>query len=159
MLRFPSQLFSTKTVFTIGSILYVKAYVVDIAVNWGASMLPTLNISNDICVVVRLNLMKDRISYTLFHKLDIGEVIVCKSPIDPTRSVVKRVLGLPGDVVIKDPLTGLENIEIPKGHVWLSGDNMSNSRDSRDYGPVSMGLIEGKVILKVQLMLPSYGRN
>ena len=35
--------------------------------------------------------------------------------------------------------------KIPKGHMWIEGDNRSNSVDSRTYGPVPMGLIEAKV--------------
>lgn len=30
-------------------------------------------------------------------------------------------------------------IYVPKGHVWLEGDNSENSIDSRTYGPVPMG--------------------
>ncbi|KAJ2895869.1 LexA/Signal peptidase [Zalerion maritima] len=37
-------------------------------------------------------------------------------------------------------------IQVPKGHVWLAGDNQTASRDSRTYGPVPMALIKGKVI-------------
>jgi hypothetical protein len=32
--------------------------------------------------------------------------------------------------------------------VWVTGDNLENSRDSRDYGPISCGLIQGKIVLK-----------
>lgn len=39
-------------------------------------------------------------------------------------------------------------IHIPKGQVWLAGDNSSNSRDSRMYGPVPLGLIHGRVIAR-----------
>lgn len=34
---------------------------------------------------------------------------------------------------------------VPDGHIWVEGDNSINSRDSRDYGPVSAALVVGKV--------------
>lgn len=42
-------------------------------------------------------------------------------------------------------------IKVPKGHVWLAGDNMSNSTDSRTYGPVPYRMIKGKVMAQVRL--------
>lgn len=39
--------------------------------------------------------------------------------------------------------------QVPEGHCWLLGDNMPESRDSREYGPVPLALIRGKVIAKV----------
>lgn len=39
-------------------------------------------------------------------------------------------------------------MKVPDGHVWLVGDNLPWSRDSREYGPVPMGLIVGKVLAK-----------
>jgi Signal peptidase, peptidase S26 len=47
----------------------------------------------------------------------------------------------------------VEKVVIPKGHVWLAGDNVNNSTDSRRYGPVSSQLLRGKVILK---LFPSF---
>lgn len=41
------------------------------------------------------------------------------------------------------------NLQVPAGHVWLEGDNLENSCDSRDFGPVPQGLIRGRVICKV----------
>ncbi len=49
----------------------------------------------------------------------------------------------------KTDLDGSEHIRIPRGHVWLAGDNMSNSTDSRTYGPVALGLLKGKVLARV----------
>ena len=34
-------------------------------------------------------------------------------------------------------------IRIPKGHVWVQGDNLHNTVDSNKYGPVSLGLVVG----------------
>ena len=39
--------------------------------------------------------------------------------------------------------------KIPKGHVWLQGDNTVNSIDSRDYGPVPEATLKGRVIARV----------
>lgn len=40
---------------------------------------------------------------------------------------------------------------MPTGHVWLEGDNLQNSTDSRYYGPVPYGLIRGRIFFKVCL--------
>lgn len=40
-------------------------------------------------------------------------------------------------------------IVVPKGHVWLEGDNFQNSSDSRLYGPVPMGLVKSRVICRL----------
>lgn len=42
-----------------------------------------------------------------------------------------------------------EYVTIPDGHVWLQGDNEGNSTDSRDYGPVPMEMLRGRVFAKV----------
>ena len=43
-------------------------------------------------------------------------------------------------------------LKIPKGHVWLLGDNPDCSKDSRHFGPVPYGLIRGRACLKVRYM-------
>ena len=96
--------------------------------------------------------------------IKIGDIIHAKSPIHPNSFVGKRVVGMPGDYVLRDeiyaptaggaPLPGVTTkergepvmIQVPEGHVWLAGDNMSRSRDSRFYGPVPLAMIETKVL-------------
>ena len=40
-------------------------------------------------------------------------------------------------------------MQVPEGHCWLLGDNLSASRDSRTYGPLPLALIKGKVTAKI----------
>ncbi|MFA0745870.1 MAG: hypothetical protein LASZOEIN_002684, partial [Candidatus Fervidibacter sp.] len=37
---------------------------------------------------------------------------------------------------------------IPKDAVFVMGDNRPSSNDSRDFGPVPLDLIEGKVVFR-----------
>lgn len=37
---------------------------------------------------------------------------------------------------------------MPEGHCWLIGDNVSESRDSRTFGPLPLALIKGKTVAK-----------
>jgi hypothetical protein len=39
--------------------------------------------------------------------------------------------------------------QVPTGHVWLTGDNLILSRDSREYGPVPLALMRGRVVAQV----------
>ena len=39
--------------------------------------------------------------------------------------------------------------QIPEGHCWIAGDNAPASRDSRDYGPIPLALVKGKVIARI----------
>lgn len=40
--------------------------------------------------------------------------------------------------------------QVPPGHVWLTGDNLILSRDSREYGPVPLALVKGRVVAQVR---------
>lgn len=105
--------------------------------------------------------LEDRLTPRLFpDHIKRGDLVILKSPIMPERIVCKRVLGLPGDIICVDP-TGekapsTEHILIPKGHLWISGDNAAYSRDSREYGPVSMSLIQSKLVMRVSSVFPWY---
>jgi inner membrane protease subunit 1 len=82
-----------------------------------------------------------------------GDLVTLKSPLEHSRIICKRVIGLPGDTICVDP-TGkkapsTEHAVVPKGHVWIIGDNAAFSRDSSDYGPVSISLIQARLIARV----------
>ncbi|OEL30407.1 Mitochondrial inner membrane protease subunit 2 [Dichanthelium oligosanthes] len=72
-----------------------------------------------------------------------GDVVLFRSPRNHRELVVKRLIALPGDW-IQVP-ENQEIRQIPVGHCWVEGDNSGNSLDSRFYGPVPLGLMQGKV--------------
>ncbi|KAJ4504012.1 Mitochondrial inner membrane peptidase complex subunit [Exophiala dermatitidis] len=114
------------------------------------------------------------LSYTIYsrrHKrgrnIQIGDVILFENPIFLRGKACKRVIGMPGDYVVRDPsqrptvggapVPGITEdndqereepvmVQVPEGHVWVAGDSLSYSRDSRFYGPVPMALIAGKAL-------------
>lgn len=71
--------------------------------------------------------------------------MIVRHPNDPNKFLCKRLAGLPGDSVQGDIFSSRI---VPRGHVWLLGDNASNSVDSRELGPVPIGLIQGRVVLR-----------
>lgn len=112
----------------------------------GSSMLPTLNPHGDILLQESLSVRRNP------PRLDRGDLVISISPVDPSRLICKRLIGLPGDTICIDPTTPTtKHVLIPPGHVWLQGDNFMNSRDSRMYGPVPMGLLRARVIARVSL--------
>mgnify|MGYP000306348216 CR=1 FL=1 len=62
----------------------------------------------------------------------------------------KRIGGVAGDIVVYRNKAGHPIIvKVPEEHVWLLGDNPSNSNDSRYYGPVPVSLLQGRVFAKI----------
>lgn len=72
-----------------------------------------------------------------------GDVVALTSPKDPGQKLIKRVVGLEGDIINthnhKKPF-----VRVPEGHCWVEGDNTGHSMDSHLFGPVSVGLITAK---------------
>lgn len=111
--------------------------------------MPTLASEGEIVI-------EDRLTHRLFpNRLSRGDLVTAKSPIEPDQIVCKRIIGLPGDIVCVDPMgekaPSTEHVIVPKGHVWISGDNAAWSRDSRHYGPISISLIQGRLVARVSL--------
>lgn len=128
---------------------FVTSNIYEFKITHGESMLPTLNSKNDFVHTLK------RFKYGT--DVQIGDVIVLVKPTDPDQIVCKRITGMPGDTVIIDPSndsvdeTKRQNsfdkyITIPEGHVWVTGDNLPYSLDSRTYSALPMALIRGKVV-------------
>jgi inner membrane protease subunit 1 len=127
-----------------GALIHVVGeYCVDVSMTKGPSMLPTFNHSGDVVLV-------DKCTYHLGpHMISKGDVVVARSPVNPNQTVCKRVAAVPGDEIrIQDGWGRRVKRLVPPGHVWLLGDNASNSTDSRKYGPVPIGLIRGRVMCR-----------
>ena len=105
-----------------------------------------------------------------FKPIERGEIIIFKSPREPSRLLIKRVVGLPGEnIMIKDGKVlingeilsedylinavktedgnslreGVEYKIVDDSYVLL-GDNRAKSNDSRDYGAVKRELLVGR---------------
>lgn len=118
-------------------------YGAEIHATFGPSMLPTLNTAGDWCLVNKWH-------YRYGRNMKVGDLVVVSKPGSPDIFVLKRIIGMPGDVVLLDPSVSKgEFVKVPQGHIWITGDNLPHSTDSRHYGPVAMGLIRGKAIATV----------
>ncbi len=130
----------------------VQNYMVD-----GTSMQPGLN--NNQYVLV------NKLAY-LFHTPERGDVIVFHWPVDTTKDLIKRVIGVPGDVIVIDRTTvrvngvlltepyiskpanpGGSKWVVPPNDYFVMGDNRLVSDDSRDWGFVPKSYIIGKAVL------------
>lgn len=123
---------------------------------YGPSMLPTFSTNTEWIIEVAL-------SVRLGRPLARSELVVLDSPREPNGQICKRVIGLPGDVVCVDPSgergMSTEHCLIPKGHIWIAGDNAAASRDSRDYGPVPVALVRSRVFARVCSFVNTFLRN
>ncbi len=100
-----------------------------------------------------------------FDKIHRGDIVVFHYPLNPKKSFIKRVIGLPGDrmkivdghvyingKLLKEPYvpkkyrdhTSMMIGVIPPHEYFVMGDHRSVSEDSRDFGPVPRKDIYGK---------------
>ncbi|ODQ79339.1 hypothetical protein BABINDRAFT_161747 [Babjeviella inositovora NRRL Y-12698] len=130
-----------------------QEYVYEFCETKGESMLPTILTSFDFVHCDK--------TYRHGRNLVMGDCVVACKPTDPEHRVCKRITGMPGSIIQIDPLSGSEltNVEssldkeafnkyirIPEGHVWVTGDNLCHSLDSRSYSMMPLGLVKGKIV-------------
>ncbi|KAF2140791.1 uncharacterized protein K452DRAFT_319656 [Aplosporella prunicola CBS 121167] len=110
---------------------------------YGASMVPTMAPIGD---AVLIDKTKRR-----GRGITVGDLVSFDQPFRLDRGVIKRVIGMPGDFVLRDTPGKGEGmmVQVPQGHCFVAGDNQLHSRDSRIFGPVPLALVRGQVVARV----------
>lgn len=124
----------------------------------GTSMMPSLEDQERIFV--------NKFVYRL-EPIERGDIVVFRYPRDPSKSYIKRVIGMAGDhiridggqVYVNDEALNEEYVppaytdarsypetEVPPHSYFVLGDHRSMSNDSRDFGPVNQSFIYGKAV-------------
>ena len=131
------------------------------------SMVPTLEVGDRVLV--------NKLAYKA-HDVNHGDLVVFERPPeaaqagqDDIKDLIKRVIAVGGDTIeSRDGLVYVngERIEepylvegtptdvcrsprCPRAHVFVMGDNRTNSEDSRDFGPIDEDTIVGRAVVKV----------
>ena len=100
------------------------------------------------------------------------DIVVLYRPDEPDKSLIKRIVGLPGEIIelrnggvfinyelIKQPFHTDESssaksvpdfppLLIPRGHYFVLGDNRAVSRDSRRFGSIPQKYIFGRAFFR-----------
>jgi inner membrane protease subunit 2 len=120
------------------TIIDVGGYVAKVE---GYSMQPVLNPRHNSSDYVFLN--NWLVATNSFDKISRGDIVSLISPKDPRQRLIKRVIGLGGDIVETHGYRA-PYVRIPQGHCWVEGDHRGNSLDSNSFGPVAVGLIKSR---------------
>jgi signal peptidase I len=132
----------------------------------GTSMLPRLHDGERIFV----NKLIYYDEYRWAPKVERGDIVVFWFPEDPSKSYIKRVMGLPGDTVeihegmvrvngrdleekYLDPRLNLSHrsqtpVYVRPNYYFVMGDNRDNSSDSRIWGLVPKKYVYGKALFR-----------
>jgi signal peptidase I len=146
---------------------FIRPFVVEAYRIPSKSMVPTLEVGDRVLV--------NKFIYR-FEAPKRGDIVIFNAVKANTHeTLIKRVIGLPGDkielrhgtlflngprhnepyVVVNNPcVRGIPKtcsygpVTVPKGHYFMMGDNRANSEDSRYFGPVPGGDIKGEAFLR-----------
>ncbi len=158
--------------------LFIRTFIVQAFKIPSGSMLPTLEVGDHILVnkaVYGLRLPLAGTRWFAFSTPQRGDVAVFVYPVDPSKDFIKRVVGIPGDVIqIRDkrvyingevwndprayfadghesdrgtPRDSYGPVSVPAGHIFVMGDNRDRSYDSRFWGFVDVRDVKGKAFL------------
>ena len=146
--------------------LILRAFVVQAFWIPSGSMLPTLQVGDRVLVAKFWNLLEEPSR---------GSIYVFKYPVDPERDFIKRIIGLPGDLVDiqngivyvnglaldepyvrnRDRFTLRQNdifktvpVEVPENEYLTLGDNRMNSQDGRYWGFVPKNYLKGPAFFR-----------
>jgi len=122
-------------------------------------MLPTINPTGDFILVEKWTHLSKR-------GYKVGDIVQGRHPYE-NHPVCKRIIGrvanakfplanAKGGDIVRPDVCSKELIKIPKGHVWIQGDNLSNSIDSRNYGAVPEATLKGRVLGRVVILFLQY---
>jgi signal peptidase I len=125
----------------------------------GTSMMPSLDDQERIFV--------NKFVYRL-EPIQRGDIVVFRYPRDPSKSYIKRVIGVAGDHVrivegrvylngreleedyvpaeYADARSYPDEVVVPRNAYYVLGDHRAMSNDSRDFGPVNQSYIYGKAV-------------
>ncbi|KAI0013143.1 LexA/Signal peptidase [Xylariaceae sp. FL0662B] len=121
----------------------IHDYVGELSWISGPSMYPFLNAEKD--QTTRKDVVFN-FKWKAQNELRRGMIITFWNPSNPELMTVKRIIGLEGDIIRTRNPYPAPTVLVPPGHIWVEGDGGEReSRDSNDYGPISTGLIIGKV--------------
>jgi len=139
--------------------LGLHTFVTQVYAISGSSMEPTLHDGERVVI--------DKLGPAITD-LAAGDMVIFTSPLDPTKNLVKRVIGVEGDRITlrgdrvyrngellleSYALRGLyherDELVVPVGHIFVLGDNRPQSKDSRHFGPVESGAVRGRVLLRL----------
>lgn len=148
--------------FSVMVAIFIVTFIVQPVKVDGTSMLPQLHDGERLFV--------NRMIFYGIPKIRRGDIVAFWFPDDPSKSFIKRVIGLPGETVqvrdshiyidgrelmesyIDPKLNILEDTQPPiyvKDHYYfVMGDNRDNSFDSRSWGLVPEKYIYGKAMLR-----------
>ena len=156
-----AKAFLRDLVFAVLLAVLVIVFVVQPVRVEGTSMLPRLHDGERIFV--------NKFIYR-FERIERGDIVVFWYPNDPSKSFIKRVIGLPGETIsIREGIVYVDGMPLeeryidPAFHVrrenmspvyvrdhyyFVMGDNRDSSNDSRQWGLVPEKYIYGKAIFR-----------
>jgi signal peptidase I len=151
-------------IIAVAIVVPIRLFIAQPFIVSGSSMVPTFEDKNYLIV--------DEISYK-FSDPERGDVIIFRYPNDPKKYFIKRIIGLPNEVVdiknstiviasiggkeklvleepyVKNQASGITHFELKTDEYFVMGDNRNASSDSRSWGALPKKNIVGRAWLRL----------